>query len=69
VSVTRALATTPAILLLDEPTSALDEEAKGEVEKLIFTVARQSGLTCVMVLTCPQCPRTGSYDVLDLLGF
>jgi ABC-type methionine transport system ATPase subunit len=49
VSVARALATTPAILLLDEPTSALDEEAKGEVEKLIFTVARPSGLTCVMV--------------------
>jgi putative ABC transport system ATP-binding protein len=49
VSVARTLATTPEVLLLDEPTSALDAEAKGEVEKLILTVARQNGLTCVMV--------------------
>lgn len=49
VSLARALATTPAVLLLDEPTSALDAAAKGEVEKLILTVARQNGLTCVMV--------------------
>lgn len=49
VSVARTLATTPSVLLLDEPTSALDAEAKGEVEKLILTVARQNGLTCVMV--------------------
>jgi putative ABC transport system ATP-binding protein len=49
VSVARALATAPAVLLLDEPTSALDANAKGEVEKLILTVARQDGLTCVMV--------------------
>jgi putative ABC transport system ATP-binding protein len=49
VSVARALATAPAVLLLDEPTSALDAEARGGVEKLIFTVARQNGLTCVMV--------------------
>jgi putative ABC transport system ATP-binding protein len=49
VSVARALATTPEVLLLDEPTSALDAEAKGEVEKLILAVARQNGLTCVMV--------------------
>jgi putative ABC transport system ATP-binding protein len=49
VSVARALATTPEILLLDEPTSALDAEAKGEVEKLILTVARQNRLTSVWV--------------------
>jgi putative ABC transport system ATP-binding protein len=49
VSVARALATNPAVLLLDEPTSALDAETKGEVEKLILTVARQNGLTIVMV--------------------
>jgi ABC-type methionine transport system ATPase subunit len=49
VSLARTLATTPAVLLLDEPTSALDPAAKGEVEKLILTVARQNGLTCVMV--------------------
>ncbi len=49
VSVARALATTPEVLLLDEPTSSLDAEAKGEVEKLILTVARQNKLTSVMV--------------------
>ena len=49
VSVARALATSPKLLLLDEPTSALDAEAKGEVEKLVLTVVRQNGLTSVMV--------------------
>jgi putative ABC transport system ATP-binding protein len=49
VSVARALATSPAVLLLDEPTSALDAEAKDGVEKLILTVQKHNGLTCVMV--------------------
>jgi putative ABC transport system ATP-binding protein len=49
VSVARALATSPEILLLDEPTSALDAEAKDGIEKLILTVQKQNGLTCVMV--------------------
>ena len=49
VSLARALANTPAVLLLDEPTSSLDAEAKDEVEKLILTVVRQNELTCVMV--------------------
>jgi putative ABC transport system ATP-binding protein len=49
VSLARALATNPVILLLDEPTSALDAEARGAVEKLILNVRRSNGLTCVMV--------------------
>ena len=49
VSLARALATTPAVLLLDEPTSALDADAKGAVEKLILTVIKRNGLTCVIV--------------------
>jgi putative ABC transport system ATP-binding protein len=49
VSLARALATTPEVLLLDEPTSALDAAAKDEVEKLIVTVKTQNALTCVMV--------------------
>lgn len=49
VSLARALATVPVVLLLDEPTSSLDAEAKGEVEKLILTVVKKNGLTCVMV--------------------
>lgn len=49
VSLARALATSPKVLLLDEPTSSLDAEARGEVEKLILMVVRKNGLTCVMV--------------------
>jgi putative ABC transport system ATP-binding protein len=49
VSVARALATSPTVLLLDEPTSALDGDAKNGVEKLILAVRKQNGLTCVMV--------------------
>lgn len=49
VSLARALATKPAVLLLDEPTSALDAEAKSEIERLILTVVRRNDLTCVIV--------------------
>jgi putative ABC transport system ATP-binding protein len=49
VSVARALANDPAVLLLDEPTSALDADAKDDVEKLIQSVVRRNELTCVMV--------------------
>lgn len=49
VSLARALATKPEVLLLDEPTSALDVEAKDEIEKLILRVVKQNKLTCVMV--------------------
>src|SRR5215469_241442 len=49
VSVARALANQPAVLLLDEPTSALDADAKDDVEKLILSVVRRNELTCVMV--------------------
>jgi putative ABC transport system ATP-binding protein len=49
VSLARALANTPEILLMDEPTSALDESSKLEVESLIREVIRDSRLTCVIV--------------------
>jgi putative ABC transport system ATP-binding protein len=49
VSLARALANEPAVLLLDEPTSSLDAEAKDEIEKLILGVVRRNELTCVMV--------------------
>jgi len=49
VSLARALANSPEVLLLDEPTSALDQEAKLEIELLIEKVMRQSQLTCVFV--------------------
>jgi putative ABC transport system ATP-binding protein len=49
VSLARALANRPEVLLLDEPTSALDEDSKLGVEELIGSLVRTHGLTCVMV--------------------
>ena len=49
VSLARALANRPEILLLDEPTSALDEHAKAGVEQLICSLVKDHSLTCVMV--------------------
>jgi putative ABC transport system ATP-binding protein len=49
VSLARALANSPAVLLLDEPTSALDDEVKWQVEGLIGDIMRDAGLTCIVV--------------------
>ena len=49
VSLARALANSPTVLLLDEPTSALDQEAKLGIELLIQNIVRQRGLSCVLV--------------------
>ena len=49
VSLARAIANSPTVLLMDEPTSALDEQAKVDVEALILKIVQQNALTCVMV--------------------
>ena len=49
VSLARALANSPVVLLADEPTSALDEDAKRGIERLIVNIVRQHGLTCIIV--------------------
>jgi putative ABC transport system ATP-binding protein len=49
VSLARALANSPVVVLLDEPTSALDDEAKSGVESLIREIIHDSRLTCVVV--------------------
>lgn len=49
ISIARALANEPEVLLLDEPTSALDETSKHGVESLLATVVRERHATCVWV--------------------
>jgi putative ABC transport system ATP-binding protein len=49
VSLARALANRPEVLLLDEPTSALDEEAKRGIEELIRDLLGDGAFTFVMV--------------------
>ena len=49
VSLARALANAPEVLLLDEPTSALDEDAKREVEAVIQRIGYEQGVACVLV--------------------
>lgn len=49
VSIARALANEPSVLLLDEPTSALDETSKSGIEALIRQIVKERQLTCVMV--------------------
>ncbi len=49
VSLARALANRPEILLLDEPTSALDDLAKTGIEELVRNLVSANGYTFVLV--------------------
>jgi putative ABC transport system ATP-binding protein len=49
VSIARALAMKPEVLLMDEPTSALDQAARQRIEDLIGELNKQLGLTTVAV--------------------
>ncbi|WP_041855740.1 ABC transporter ATP-binding protein [Candidatus Korobacter versatilis] len=49
VSIARALANEPVVLLADEPTSALDDFSKSGIEALLREIVKARQLTCVMV--------------------
>jgi ABC-type polar amino acid transport system ATPase subunit len=49
VAIARAMAMPLRVLLLDEPTSALDPAMREEVRDVVRSVARESGLTMVLV--------------------
>ena len=66
VSLARALANRPEILLLDEPTSALDEEAKTGVEDLIRSLVSAHGYTFVLVTHDRDQARRASRTRLDV---
>ena len=49
ISIARALANKPEVLLLDEPTSALDDLSKQDIEHLLASLVRERNVTCVWV--------------------
>ena len=49
IAIVRALAMNPEVMLFDEPTSALDPEMVGEVLDLMKELAKEGGMTMVVV--------------------
>ncbi len=69
VSLARALANRPEVLLLDEPTASLDPTASAQVERLLVTLAAETDLTCLFVThDLDQARRVGDRGLLLVDG-
>ena len=69
VSLARALANRPEVLLLDEPTASLDPTASGQVERLLVQLAAETELTFVFVThNLEQARRVGHRGLLLVDG-
>ena len=63
----RAMALSPAVLLVDEPSAGLDPITAGEIDQLLVDLKRQQGTTLVVVThNIPSARAIG--DELALLG-
>jgi len=69
VSLARALANRPEVLLLDEPTASLDPTASAQVERLLVRLAAETELTFVFVThNLEQARRVGDRGLLLVDG-
>lgn len=69
VSIGRALAVDPQVLLLDEPTSGLDPTATSQIEAVVKRLVGSLGLTCVFVThDIEQARRIGDRAMLIIEG-
>ncbi|WP_347441982.1 phosphate ABC transporter ATP-binding protein [Rubritalea sp.] len=69
VSIARALANNPEVLLLDEPTSALDPAATRTIEKTLTHLSKTLGMTIVLVShSMEQVARIADTSALILNG-
>ncbi|MGD9401583.1 MAG: ATP-binding cassette domain-containing protein, partial [bacterium] len=69
VSIARAIAVKPRVLLLDEPTSGLDPTATLQIEELIAGLVDALSLTCVFVTHhIEQARRLGHRGILIIEG-